>query len=68
MTRVVRGEASGMVEGVRGRVAEVRFDTGARCPIPLAWLSPAPTRAECGGPAEVSEVLLRHLPNSGVEM
>jgi hypothetical protein len=27
MARVVLGEASGMVEAVRGRVAEVRFDT-----------------------------------------
>jgi hypothetical protein len=52
MLRVVLGEAAGTIESVRDNVAEVRFDTGARCPVPLAWLSPAPGCAECGGPME----------------
>jgi hypothetical protein len=52
MTRVVLGKATGTVESVRGRVAQIRWDTGARCPVPLAWLAPAPSCAECGGPIE----------------
>jgi endogenous inhibitor of DNA gyrase (YacG/DUF329 family) len=50
--RVVLAEAMGTVESVRDNVAEVRWDTGARCPVPLAWLSPASGCAECGGPME----------------
>jgi hypothetical protein len=52
MRRVVLGKATGSIETVQGNVAEVRFDTGARCPVPLTWLSPAPGCAECGGPIE----------------
>jgi hypothetical protein len=50
MRRVRLGEAIGTVEAVRGRVADVLWDTGARCPVPLAWLSDAPGCAQCGGP------------------
>jgi hypothetical protein len=38
MRRVLLGKAIGSVEAVRGDVAEVRFDTGAHCPVPLALL------------------------------
>lgn len=50
--RVKLGEAMGTVEVVRGKVAEVRWDTGARSPVPLAWLSDAPGCEHCGGPME----------------
>jgi endogenous inhibitor of DNA gyrase (YacG/DUF329 family) len=51
-SRVVLGEATGTIEAVRGKVADVLWDTGARSPVPVAWLSGAPTCAECGGAME----------------
>jgi hypothetical protein len=53
MRRVRLGETTGTVEAIRGRVADVLWDTGARCPVPLAWLSDAPGCAQCGTPMEV---------------
>lgn len=50
--RVQLVAATGIIERVRGEVAEVRWDTGARSPVPLAWLSPAPGCRECGAPIE----------------
>ena len=52
MERVRLSEATGTIEAIRGPVAEVRWDTGARSAVPLAWLSDAPGCAECGGPME----------------
>jgi hypothetical protein len=74
MRRVVLAGATGSVEAVRGNVAEVRFDTGARCPVPLVWLSPAPGCAECCGPIKAKRstpevllrLLLRRVSNSGL--
>jgi hypothetical protein len=38
--RLEPGTAAGTVENVRGEVAEVRWDTGARCPVPISWTAP----------------------------
>jgi hypothetical protein len=64
MRRVVLKEATGTIESVRDKVAEVRFDTGARCPVPLAWLSPAPGCAECGGPMEAQRSTRKFCSNA----
>lgn len=50
--RVQLEEATGTVEAVRGRIATVRWDTGALSPVPLTWLSDAPGCAQCGAPME----------------
>lgn len=36
--RLNPGTATGFVERVRGEVAEVAWDAGARSPVPVAWL------------------------------
>jgi hypothetical protein len=64
MRRVVLGEATGTIESVRDKVAEVRFDTGARCPVPLAWLSLAPGCAERGGPMEARRRSRKYCSNA----
>jgi len=50
------GVAIGTVEKIRDDVAEVRWDTGARCPIPLTELAEpedrsGPKRAEAAAAA-----------------
>jgi len=50
--RVRLEEALGTVEEIRGRVVQVRWDTGARFPVPIAWLSDAPGCQECGAGVE----------------
>ena len=52
MRRVQLEQATGTIESIRGEVAEVLWDTGARSPVPLAWLSDAPGCEECRGPME----------------
>lgn len=37
--RLDPGSATGTVERVRGEIAEVLWETGARCPVPGGWLS-----------------------------
>jgi hypothetical protein len=64
MDRVKLGEATGTVESVRGKVAEVRWDTGARSPVPLAWLSDAPSCFECGGPMEAERSTRKFCSNA----
>ena len=36
--KLTPGSATGTIERLRGEVGDVRWDTGARCPVPLAWL------------------------------
>ena len=47
--RVQLEQATGTVEAIRGDAVEVLWDTGARCPVPIRWLSDAPGCEECGG-------------------
>ena len=37
--RMVRGRATGRVRSIGGGVADVDWDTGARCPVPIRWLT-----------------------------
>jgi predicted nucleic acid-binding Zn ribbon protein len=36
--KLILGSATGTIERLQDEVADVRWDTGARCPVPLAWL------------------------------
>ena len=47
--RVQLEQATGTVEAIRGDAVEVLWDTGARCPVPIRWLSDAPGCEDCGG-------------------
>jgi len=47
--RVQLEQATGTVETIRGDAVEVLWDTGARCPVPIRWLSDAPGCEDCGG-------------------
>jgi len=38
------GSATGTIERLRGAVAQILWDTGARCPVPLAWIGPPSVR------------------------
>ena len=58
--RVRLEEAVGTVEEIRGRVALVRWDTGARSPVPFAWLSDAPGCQECGAAMEAERSTRRY--------
>jgi hypothetical protein len=48
------GSATGTIERLRGDVAEVLWDTGARCPVPLAWIA-EPTNRPTPGAAAARE-------------
>jgi hypothetical protein len=55
--RLTGGTATGTVITLRGEVAEVRWDTGARCAVPIGWLKPGGTSARQHRSARASELV-----------
>jgi|SRR5215211_6866490 len=51
--RVQLEQATGTVEAICGTVAEVRWDTGARCSVHIRSLRDAPGCQECGSQMKV---------------